>query len=49
MAVGCYDMVIYDDWGDGVEGTSGCGTDGDYEITDGVGTVLCFTWNRKFW
>jgi len=40
MAVGCYDMVIYDDWGDGVEGTSGCGTDGDYEITDGVGTVL---------
>ncbi len=40
MAVGCYDMVIYDDWGDGLEGTSGCGMDGDYEITDGIGTVL---------
>ena len=41
LAVGCYDFVIYDDWGDGLDGvSSGCPTNGDYEITDGSMTVL---------
>lgn len=37
----CYTFTIYDDWGDGLEGTtqSGCGADGNYTITDEVGTV----------
>lgn len=41
LAAGCYDFVIYDDWGDGLEGTtSGCGTDGSYSLTDGGGNTL---------
>lgn len=42
LAVGCYDFILYDDWGDGLEGSSsfGCNVDGSYEITNGSGTVL---------
>lgn len=42
LAVGCYDFTIYDDWGDGIEGSTswGCNTDGGYQITNTSGTVL---------
>lgn len=41
LSAGCYDFTIYDDWGDGLEGTtSGCGVDGNYQLTDGSGSVL---------
>lgn len=38
---GCYTFTIYDDWGDGIEGTtqSGCNVDGNYTISDEVGIV----------
>ncbi|MDG1742466.1 MAG: M43 family zinc metalloprotease [Crocinitomicaceae bacterium] len=39
---GCYDFVIYDDYGDGIDGSSsfGCFVDGDYSITDQWGGVF---------
>ena len=42
LAVGCYDFIIFDDWGDGLEGTSqaGCNTDGNYNITSASGFVF---------
>ena len=41
LAADCYDLIMYDDWGDGMDGTSsGCGVDGDWQVTDGSGTVL---------
>ena len=41
LAAGCYDFTIYDDWGDGLDGTSsGCSVDGNYVVTDGAGTIL---------
>ncbi|MDG1334300.1 MAG: T9SS type A sorting domain-containing protein [Crocinitomicaceae bacterium] len=41
LAAGCYDLIMYDDWGDGMDGTaSGCAIDGDWSVTDGSGTVL---------
>lgn len=40
LAVGCYDFTIYDDWGDGVEASAFCNTDGDYSITNTSQTVL---------
>lgn len=41
LPAGCYDLIMYDDWGDGMDGTgSGCGIDGDWSITDGSATVL---------
>ena len=42
FAPGCYDFIIYDDYGDGLYGSQwgGCSVDGDYSITDGSGTVL---------
>lgn len=41
LAVGCYDLVVYDDWGDGLDGIGGgCPSNGDYEITDGSMNVL---------
>ncbi len=39
LAVGCYDLVVYDDWGDGMNGT-GCAVDGFYELTDASSNVL---------
>lgn len=41
LAEGCYTFIIYDDWGDGLEGSSqfGCDTDGSYTISDEVGVV----------
>ena len=41
LAVGCYDFTIYDDYGDGMEGTSsGCSSNGSYTITDSAASVL---------
>jgi lysyl endopeptidase len=41
LAVGCYDLVVYDDYGDGLDGTSsGCGTDGYYALTDEGNNLL---------
>lgn len=42
IANGCYDFVISDSFGDGMEGSteSNCNTDGSYEITDQFGNVL---------
>lgn len=41
LAAGCYDLIMYDDWGDGMNGTaSNCAVDGDFSITDASGTVL---------
>jgi hypothetical protein len=39
---GCYDFTIYDDWGDGLEGSAswGCNEDGSYEIVNSSGTIL---------
>ena len=41
LAEGCYTFIIYDDWGDGLEGSSqfGCNVDGSYTISDEVGVV----------
>lgn len=41
LVEGCYTFTIYDDWGDGLEGSAqfGCSVDGNYEIQDEVGTV----------
>jgi len=42
LADGCYDFTIYDDWGDGLEGSAaGCAIDGSYSIDETVsGTNL---------
>lgn len=49
LTPGCYDFTIYDDYGDGVDGTSsGCSTDGDYTIEDAFGTVLVSMTNASF-
>ena len=41
LAAGCYDLIMYDDWGDGMDGTSSnCAIDGDFYVTDPSGTVL---------
>ena len=41
LADGCYDFRIFDDYGDGLDGiASGCGTNGNYIITDSSGTTL---------
>ncbi len=41
LATGCYDLIMYDDWGDGMDGTaSGCAVDGNWEVTDASGGVL---------
>ncbi len=39
---GCYDFVIYDSYGDGMNGSqwTGCNVNGTYQITDGGGAVL---------
>ena len=50
LAVGCYDFIIYDDWGDGMEGSSqiSCATDGNYTITTQTGFVLDNLQNVNF-
>lgn len=42
LTPGCYDFTIYDDYGDGLAGSTvgGCNTDGDYRILDGTQTEL---------
>ncbi|XOV66316.1 MAG: T9SS type A sorting domain-containing protein [Fluviicola sp.] len=50
LAAQCYEFTIYDDWGDGLEGSSafGCNVDGSYDITNGSGTVLGSMQNVDF-
>lgn len=50
LAVGCYDFTLYDDWGDGLEGSEafGCNVDGNYDVTNGSGTVLGSMQNVDF-
>ncbi|GAB5417093.1 MAG: hypothetical protein Crog4KO_19590 [Crocinitomicaceae bacterium] len=50
LAVGCYDFTLFDDWGDGLEGSSafGCNVDGSYDVTNGSGTVLGSMQNVDF-
>lgn len=42
MAIGCYDLIVYDDWGDGMAGAGsfGCTVDGNYVLTDASSNVL---------
>ena len=42
LSAGCYDFVLWDAYGDGLNGSSvsGCNTDGDYTITDDQGATL---------
>jgi len=40
LAAGCYDLIVYDDWGDGLDGGGGCSTEGNYEVTEANSTVL---------
>lgn len=42
LAPGCYDFIIYDDYGDGMYGSQygSCSVDGTYSITDGTGVEL---------
>ncbi|NVK65384.1 MAG: T9SS type A sorting domain-containing protein [Flavobacteriales bacterium] len=41
LSAGCYDLIMYDDWGDGMNGTaSNCAVDGDFYVTDDQGTIL---------
>ena len=39
---GCYDFIIYDSYGDGLNGSQwqNCSVDGDYEILDENGNTL---------
>ncbi|MEJ6801227.1 MAG: M43 family zinc metalloprotease [Crocinitomicaceae bacterium] len=50
LTLGCYDFVIYDDWGDGLEGTAepNCNTDGSYSITDQWGQSYVTMQNVAF-
>lgn len=50
LAAQCYDFTIFDDWGDGLEGSSafGCSVDGTYNITNGSQTVLGSMQNVNF-
>ncbi|MDB2657431.1 T9SS type A sorting domain-containing protein [Crocinitomicaceae bacterium] len=50
LTADCYDFTIFDDWGDGLEGSSafGCSVDGTYDITNGSGTVLASMQNVDF-
>jgi hypothetical protein len=50
LAVGCYDFIIFDDWGDGLEGSSqaSCTTDGNYTITSASGFVFASMQNAAF-
>ena len=34
LSQGCYDFVIYDDYGDGIAGNSPCTTDGNYSLVE---------------
>ena len=42
LASGCYDFVLYDDWGDGMNaaGDPGCTVNGNWVITNASSTVL---------
>lgn len=42
LAIGCYDFTIYDDWGDGMNGSTqpNCNDDGYYALLDANGDTL---------
>ncbi|MFT6924282.1 MAG: hypothetical protein ACJA1C_003303 [Crocinitomicaceae bacterium] len=50
LALGCYDFVIYDDWGDGMNGSTeaNCDVDGDYSITGQWGTTYASMQNVNY-
>jgi hypothetical protein len=49
LAVGCYDLIMYDDYGDGMDGTAfGCAIIGDFYVTDAAGTVLASMTNPTY-
>lgn len=39
-AIGCHSFVIYDTYGDGLNGSAWGGADGNYTITDGDGVII---------
>ena len=48
LAYGCYDIIMYDDWGDGMDGTSAnCAIDGDWVLTDSSGVTVGTNDNDK--
>ena len=47
LAVGCYDFVLYDDFGDGMSG-GGCAVTGSYTLVDGASNVLATLANPAF-
>lgn len=50
LAAECYDFTLFDDWGDGLEGSNSfsCNTDGSYNITNSSGTILAAMQNVDF-
>lgn len=50
IGLGCYDFIISDSYGDGMEGSveTNCDVDGTYEITDAFGNVLATIINVNF-
>lgn len=42
LADGCYELIVYDSYGDGLSGgdTGGCAANGDFTLTDDQGIVL---------
>ena len=46
---GCYEFVIYDSWGDGLQGKGFCGSNGRFTLTDfGSGQIIAKTINPNF-
>ncbi len=49
LDTGCYEFVIYDSWGDGLQGKGFCGFNGNFKVTDaGTGQVIAKTINANF-
>lgn len=46
---GCFEFVIYDSWGDGLQGKGFCSTNGNFRVTDaGTGQVISKSINPNF-
>lgn len=50
LALGCYTFTIYDDWGDGMNGSTepNCSVDGNYSITDQWGNAYVTMQNVNY-